>query len=66
MCAGESFARAVGVGTIAYAIFGEIDFAIVGPTGKILLIKQNAGLLSETPGGLAKKCPGKEKTSRRR
>ncbi len=44
-----------------YAIFGEIDFAIVGPTGRILLIEQKAGLLSETPCGLAKKYAGKEK-----
>ncbi len=44
-----------------YAIFGEIDFAIVGPTGKVLLIEQKSGLLSETPGGLTKSYPGKEK-----
>ncbi|MFH1044569.1 MAG: nuclease, partial [Pseudomonadota bacterium] len=43
----------------SYAIFGEIDHAIVGPTGRILLIEQKAGLLSETPGGLAKKYAGK-------
>jgi len=39
----------------------EIDFAVVGPTGKVLLIEQKAGLLSGTPGGLAKKYAGKEK-----
>ena len=44
-----------------YAIFGEIDFAIVGPTGKVLLIEQKAGHLAETPGGLTKTYPGKEK-----
>ena len=47
--------------TCAYAIFGEIDFAIVEPTGKILLIGQKAGVLSETPGGLTKKYLEKEK-----
>lgn len=45
----------------SWAIFGEIDFAIVGPTGKVLLIEQKSGFLSETPGGLAKKYAGKEK-----
>ena len=45
----------------SYAIFGEIDFAIVGPTGKVLLIEQKSGFLTETPGGLAKKYSGKEK-----
>jgi len=44
-----------------YAIFGEIDFAIVGPTGKVLLIEQKAGLHSETFGGLTKSYAGKEK-----
>jgi len=49
------------VESASYSIFGEIDFAIVGPTGKILLIEQKAGLLFETAGGLAKKYAGKEK-----
>ena len=35
-----------------YAIVGEIDFAIVGPTGKLLLIEQKTGLLRETIDGL--------------
>jgi hypothetical protein len=48
----------------SYAIFGEIDFAVVGPTGKVLLIEQKSGLLSETPDGLAKKYAGKEKNVR--
>src|SRR5687767_303078 len=44
-----------------YAIFGEIDFAVVGPTGKLLLIEQKTGLLTETVDGLIKKYPGKDK-----
>jgi hypothetical protein len=44
-----------------YAIVGEIDFAIVGPTGKLLLIEQKTGVLFETPGGLVKRYAGKEK-----
>ena len=35
-------------------IFGEVDFAIVTPGGKVLLIEQKSGLLSETEGGLVK------------
>jgi hypothetical protein len=38
-----------------YAIVGEIDFAIVGPTGKLLLIEQKSGFLTETVDGLTKK-----------
>jgi len=44
-----------------YAIVGEIDYAIVGPTGKLLLVEQKTGLLTETPGGLVKKYAGKDK-----
>ena len=44
-----------------YAIVGEIDFAIVGPTGKLLLIEQKTGLLTETAGGLIKKYADKDK-----
>src|SRR5690606_22761987 len=44
-----------------YAIVGEIDFAIVGPTGKLLLIEQKTGILTETPAGLLKKYADKDK-----
>ena len=44
-----------------YAIVGEIDFAIVGPTGKLLLIEQKSGLLTETADGLIKKYADKDK-----
>ena len=47
-----------------YAIVGEIDFAIVGPTGKLLLIEQKTGLLTETADGLVKKYAGNEKNVR--
>jgi cupin superfamily acireductone dioxygenase involved in methionine salvage len=30
-----------------YAIYGEIDFAVVGPSGKVLLIEQKNGTLIE-------------------
>ena len=38
-----------------YAIYGEIDFAVVGPSGKVLLIEQKNGTLIETDDGLQKK-----------
>ena len=45
-----------------FAIFGEIDFAIVGPTGKLLLIEQKSGWLNETVDGLKKSYADKEKS----
>jgi hypothetical protein len=44
-----------------YPLFGEIDFAIVSPTGALLLIEQKSGLLDETPEGLARIYGGREK-----
>lgn len=35
-----------------HALTGDIDFAVVGPTGKVLLIEQKSGLLAESPEGL--------------
>lgn len=46
----------------SYAIVGEIDFAIVGPTGKLLLIEQKSGFLAETPDGLMKRYARKDKS----
>ena len=37
------------------AVFGEVDFVVVAPSGRVLLIEQKSGLLEETPGGLVKK-----------
>jgi len=37
-----------------HALFGEIDFVVVGPTGRLLLIEQKSGFLDETPDGLVK------------
>ena len=44
-----------------HAVFGEIDFVVVSPGGRLLLIEQKSGLLSEAPEGLIKKYDGKEK-----
>jgi hypothetical protein len=45
-----------------YALYGEIDFAIVNQAGDLLLIEQKSGFLSETPDGLVKQYPGKSKS----
>ena len=44
-----------------FALVGEIDFAIVSPAGKLLLIEQKSGFLNETPEGLVKVYAAKEK-----
>ncbi len=44
-----------------HAIFGEIDFAIVGPTGHLLLIEQKTGFLHESSEGLVKRYASGEK-----
>jgi hypothetical protein len=44
-----------------YAIYGEIDFAVIGPSGKILLIEQKTGSLKESDDGLEKKYFDKAK-----
>ncbi len=42
-----------------FSVYGEIDFIIVAPNGRMLLIEQKAGFLSETPEGLVKNYPGR-------
>jgi hypothetical protein len=44
-----------------FSVYGEIDFAIVGPSGKLLLIEQKSGFLQETEFGLQKKYNDKTK-----
>lgn len=43
------------------SLFGEIDFAIVTPGGRVLLIEQKSGFLDETPDGLVKRYSTVEK-----
>jgi hypothetical protein len=43
------------------AIFGEIDFAVVAPSGRLLLIEQKSGFLEETADGLVKRYAHSEK-----
>lgn len=42
-----------------FSIYGEIDFIVVAPNGRMLLIEQKAGFLTETPDGLVKNYPGR-------
>ncbi len=44
-----------------YQLWGEIDFAILSPSGKLLLIEQKSGFLTETPDGLVKTYSNKTK-----
>jgi hypothetical protein len=44
-----------------YSAFGEIDFIIVAPSGRLLLIEQKSGFLTETDEGLTKKYAGTDK-----
>ncbi len=37
------------------AVFGEVDFVVIAPSGRVLLIEQKSGLLEETGEGLVKK-----------
>ncbi|MGS1025693.1 ATP-binding domain-containing protein [Burkholderia glumae] len=37
-----------------FSVFGEADFVVVSPSGRVLLVEQKAGFLRETPKGLAK------------
>jgi len=38
-----------------FTVVGEIDFVVIAPTGRILLIEQKSGFLEETPEGLVKR-----------
>jgi len=42
-----------------FSAYGEVDFIIVAPNGRVLLIEQKSGFLSETEDGLVKSFRGK-------
>ncbi len=42
-----------------FSTFGEIDFIIVAPSGRMLLIEQKSGFLNETEEGLVRNYEGK-------
>lgn len=37
-----------------FSMFGELDFAVVAPSGRLLVIEQKSGFLQESPEGLTK------------
>lgn len=37
-----------------FSVFGEADFVVVGPSGRLMVIEQKSGFLRETPSGLVK------------
>jgi hypothetical protein len=41
-----------------FAVIGEVDFIVLGPNGRLLLIEQKSGFLDETPDGLVKQYAG--------
>jgi hypothetical protein len=45
-----------------FSIFGEADFVVVSPAGRVLVIEQKSGKLEETPDGLVKLYAGKSKS----
>ena len=47
-----------------FSAFGEIDFIIVAPSGRVLLIEQKSGFLTETQDGLVKNYEGKPRKVR--
>lgn len=44
-----------------FSAYGEIDFIVVAPDGRLLLIEQKSGFLAETDEGLAKRYAGQDK-----
>ena len=44
-----------------FALFGEADFVVVSPSGRVLVIEQKSGMLEETSEGLVKLYLGKSK-----
>ena len=44
-----------------FSAYGEIDFIVVAPDGRLLLIEQKSGFLTETDEGLAKRYAGQDK-----
>ena len=47
-----------------FSAYGEIDFIIVAPNGRVLVIEQKSGFLTETPDGLVKSYQGRAKNVR--
>ncbi len=44
-----------------FSAYGEVDFIVVAPDGRVLLIEQKSGFLTETDDGLGKRYAGLDK-----
>ena len=44
-----------------FSAYGEVDFIVLAPDGRVLLIEQKSGFLTETDDGLGKKYAGLDK-----
>ena len=47
-----------------FSAYGEIDFIVVAPNGRVLLIEQKSGFLTETADGLVKSYQGRARNVR--
>ena len=47
-----------------WSVYGEVDFIVVGPTGRVLLIEQRSGFLDETEDGLMHTSAGRPRSVR--
>ncbi|GAC1408217.1 MAG: ATP-dependent helicase [Burkholderiaceae bacterium] len=47
-----------------FSAFGRIDFIVIAPNGRVLLIEQKTGFLHETPDGLVKTYDGRQRNIR--
>lgn len=47
-----------------WSVYGDVDFIVLAPNGRILVIEQVAGFLNETPEGLVKSFQGKTRKIR--
>lgn len=47
-----------------FSVYGEIDFIVLAPSGRMLVIEQVSGFLNETPEGLVKHFEGKPRKIR--
>lgn len=47
-----------------WSVYGDVDFLVLAPNGRMLVIEQVAGFLSETPEGLVKSYQGKTRKIR--
>ncbi len=53
--------RSIDNSASAFSVYGEVDFIVLAPDGRLLLIEQKSGFLAETDEGLAKRYPGLDK-----